>query len=294
MKWKFHPLLSWSTVSVCCPAGRVTLASTVVQVSYPPVFGIVTEPLRFVPERVVDVQRVRDPVRGGDPERDRVGAGRGHVDGVVEPLPGCRPAHVVRAGAGVALGVGGRLKVDPVGAVAVGGAVGGGDVVGDALPAGVVVGRVDGAGHGRRRAAVRGPGGGRGGGVHAPRYRHRGQDRGGNADAAHAAHPGAGRRRPISLGNCTDPIPRAPVSFPPFPPGASVPWSVIVGRRFLPCVPSPLRIARRTTADGTHVHSAPNLGLRLSGVLTPRLRPVKGGPTPPPPPRTLDEPTWRW
>ena len=50
MKWKFQPLESWSTVSVCCPAGRVTLASTVVQVWYPPVLGIVTEPDRSVPE----------------------------------------------------------------------------------------------------------------------------------------------------------------------------------------------------------------------------------------------------
>ena len=33
MKWKFQPLESWLTVSVCLPAGRVMLAVTVVQVS---------------------------------------------------------------------------------------------------------------------------------------------------------------------------------------------------------------------------------------------------------------------
>ena len=137
--------------------------------------------------RVVDVQRVGDPVRRGDPERDRVGAGGGDVDGVVEPLPGRRPADVVGAGAGVVLGVGGGLEVDPVGAVAVGGAVGGGDVVGDALAAGVVVGRVHGAGHRRRGAAVRGAGRGRGSGVHASRHRHGRQHRGRQADAAQAA-----------------------------------------------------------------------------------------------------------
>ena len=89
--------------------------------------------------------------------------------------------------------VGGGLEVDPVRAVAVGGPVGGGDVVGDALPAGVVVRRVDGAGHRRRGPAVRGAGRGRGGGVHAARHRHGGQHRGRQPDAAQAAgvRPGA-------------------------------------------------------------------------------------------------------
>ena len=49
MSWKFQPLESWSTRSVCCPAGKVTVAATVVQVSYPPVFGTATEPERLVP-----------------------------------------------------------------------------------------------------------------------------------------------------------------------------------------------------------------------------------------------------
>ena len=120
-------------------AGRVTLAVTVVQVWYPPVFGTATEPDRLASAgRVGDVQRVGDPVGRGDPEAERVGACRGGVDGVVEPLPGRRPADVVGAGAGVAGGVGGGLEVNPVRAVAVGAAVGGGGVVGDALTAGVI------------------------------------------------------------------------------------------------------------------------------------------------------------
>ena len=152
---------------------------------------------------VRDVQRVGDPVRGRHPERDRVGAGRGHVDRVVEPLPGRRPADVVGAGAGVVGGVGGRLEVDPVGAVAVGGPVGGGDVVGDALAAGVVVGRVDGAWHRRRGAAVGGPGRSGGGRMHAARHRHGGQHRARQPDPAQAAgeRPGApapGRPRPVN------------------------------------------------------------------------------------------------
>ena len=43
---------SWSTVSVCWPAGRVMLAVTVVQVWYPPVFGTATAPVRLVPEEL--------------------------------------------------------------------------------------------------------------------------------------------------------------------------------------------------------------------------------------------------
>ncbi len=45
----FQPLLSWSTVSVCTPAGKVTLVVTVVQSWYPPVFGTAIEPVRLVP-----------------------------------------------------------------------------------------------------------------------------------------------------------------------------------------------------------------------------------------------------
>ena len=70
------------------------------------------------------------------------------------------PAEVVAAA-----GVGGGLQVDPVGAVAVAGAVGGGDVVGRALAAGVVVLRLHGAGHRRRGPAVGALGGSAGGGA---------------------------------------------------------------------------------------------------------------------------------
>ncbi len=45
----FQPPLSWSTVRVWVPAGRVTVATTVTQVCQPPVAGTFTFPLRFVP-----------------------------------------------------------------------------------------------------------------------------------------------------------------------------------------------------------------------------------------------------
>ena len=105
---------------------------------------------------VGDVQRVGDPVRRGHPEADRVDPGGGHFDGVLEPLSGCGPAHVVgAAGRAGVLRVRGVLEVDPVGAVAVGGAVGGGDVVRHALAAGVVVRDLDRARHGGGRPAER-------------------------------------------------------------------------------------------------------------------------------------------
>ena len=128
---------------------------------------------------VGDVQRVGDPVRRRQPERDAVGSGGGHVDRVLEPLCRCRPAHVVRAAgrAGV-LRVRGGLEVDPVGAIAVGGAVGRGDVVGHTLTAGVVVSRLDGARHRCRGAPVRSAGSGVGRVLHAGYHRQSGQDRG--------------------------------------------------------------------------------------------------------------------
>src|SRR6202042_2049545 len=82
-----------------------------------------------------DVQSVGPRGGRGQPQADGVAAGGGDVDGVLEPLPGRGPAQVV----GGAAGVGGGLQVDPVGPVAVVGAVDAGDVVGDALAAGVVV-----------------------------------------------------------------------------------------------------------------------------------------------------------
>ena len=50
--WRFQPALSWSTVSVCCPAGRVTLAVAVCQVCQPPVAGTLMLPDRLVPEEL--------------------------------------------------------------------------------------------------------------------------------------------------------------------------------------------------------------------------------------------------
>ena len=50
--WTFQPPLSWSTVRVCWPAGRVTLAVTVVQVCQPPVAGTLMFPDRLAPEEL--------------------------------------------------------------------------------------------------------------------------------------------------------------------------------------------------------------------------------------------------
>ena len=126
--------------------------------------------------------------RRGDAQPDGVGAGGGDVDGVPEPLPGPGPAQVVAAA-----GVGGGLQVDPVGAVAVGGAVDGGDVVGGALPAGVVVLRLHGAGHRRRGPAVGGLGRGAAAGGFVYGY------------VAHA-HPGAGAGRAGGRGAVADSV----------------------------------------------------------------------------------------
>src|SRR5580698_482025 len=49
---RFHPPLSWSTTSVWVPAGRVTVAFTVVQSCQPPVSGTLISPDRLVPERL--------------------------------------------------------------------------------------------------------------------------------------------------------------------------------------------------------------------------------------------------
>src|SRR4029077_342872 len=49
MECRFQPALSWSTVSVCCPAGNATLAVTVVQVCQPPVAGTLMFPDRLLP-----------------------------------------------------------------------------------------------------------------------------------------------------------------------------------------------------------------------------------------------------
>ena len=52
MAWRFHPPLSWSTTNVWVPAGRVTVAVTVVQFCQPPVAGIFILPDRLVPARL--------------------------------------------------------------------------------------------------------------------------------------------------------------------------------------------------------------------------------------------------
>ena len=128
--------------------------------------------------RVGDVQSVGYPVRRGHPEGDGVGAGRRDVDGVVEPLSGRRPAHVVgAAGRAGVLRVRRVLKIDPVGTVAVRGAVDRGDVVRHPLPAGVVVRRLHGARHRRRGPPVGGAGGSVGGVLRAVHQRHGGQGR---------------------------------------------------------------------------------------------------------------------
>src|ERR1700678_4411342 len=52
IEWTFHPPLSWSTTSVWVPAGRVTVAVTVVQSCQPPVAGTLILPDRFAPARL--------------------------------------------------------------------------------------------------------------------------------------------------------------------------------------------------------------------------------------------------
>jgi len=49
---RFQPPLSWSTTRVWVPAGRVTVAFTVVQSCQPPVFGTLMSPDRLAPERL--------------------------------------------------------------------------------------------------------------------------------------------------------------------------------------------------------------------------------------------------
>ena len=46
----FQPPVSWSMARVCCPAGSVTVAVTVVQVFQPPVAGTLMFPVRSAPE----------------------------------------------------------------------------------------------------------------------------------------------------------------------------------------------------------------------------------------------------
>ena len=48
----FQPPLSWLMVRVCCLAGRVTVAVTVVQVCQPPVAGTLMFPDRLAPDEL--------------------------------------------------------------------------------------------------------------------------------------------------------------------------------------------------------------------------------------------------
>src|SRR5271156_6590871 len=50
--WMFQPPLSWSMVRVCCPAGKVTVAVTAVQVCQPPVAGTLMFPDKLAPEEL--------------------------------------------------------------------------------------------------------------------------------------------------------------------------------------------------------------------------------------------------
>ena len=193
----FQPPLSWSTVRVWVPAGRVTVAATVVQVLVAAGGRDGDGAAQVGAGAVVDVQGVGDRGGRGQPQPDRVGARRRDVDGVLEPLPGRGPAQVV----GAAAGVGGGLQVDPVGAVAVVGAVDRGDVVGHALPAGVVVLRVHGAGHRRRGPAVRALGGGPGRRARRARARQRQREQ----RRHHNGHPDSGTRPANGTGTADQP-----------------------------------------------------------------------------------------
>src|SRR6266700_5697336 len=98
------------------------------------------------------MEGIGDAVRRGDAEADRVGAGGCDVYGVAEPLPARGPAEIVPTAAGSAVRAG--LQVDAVRAVTVGAAVDRRDVVGHALPAGVVVRRLYCAGYRCRATPV--------------------------------------------------------------------------------------------------------------------------------------------
>ena len=64
----FQPPLSSFSVNTCWPAGRVTVAVTVVHVSQPPVAGILTEPLRLVPDGVRQMKGIGHTARRGNHE----------------------------------------------------------------------------------------------------------------------------------------------------------------------------------------------------------------------------------
>src|ERR1700691_682678 len=85
----------------------------------------------------------------GNLEGDRVGPGRGYIDGIVEPLAAGRPAKIVAAARGR-----GCFQIDAVGTVAVIRPIDRADVVGTPLTAGVVVLSQNRARDGGRRSAV--------------------------------------------------------------------------------------------------------------------------------------------
>src|ERR1700684_2385919 len=67
----FQPPLSSFRVRVCCPAGRVTVASTAVHVCPPPVAGMLTFPLRLVPE-LLEMRRASVTAEGAATRRPTV------------------------------------------------------------------------------------------------------------------------------------------------------------------------------------------------------------------------------
>src|ERR1039457_597660 len=95
------------------------------------------------------MERVGHSSGSGYAEGDRVGSGRGHVDGVFEPLSGSRPSEVVAPAR-----VGGHFQVDAIGAVAVTRSIDRSNVIGNPLATGVVIFRLHRAGNGCGSAAV--------------------------------------------------------------------------------------------------------------------------------------------
>src|ERR1035437_176215 len=95
------------------------------------------------------MERTGDRSGSGYAEGDRVGSGRGHVNGIAEPLSGSRPSEVVAPSR-----VGGHFQVDAIGAVAVTRSIDRSNVIGNPLAAGVVIFRLHRAGDGCGSTAV--------------------------------------------------------------------------------------------------------------------------------------------
>src|SRR5580704_18858683 len=94
------------------------------------------------------MERVADSGGSSDTEGDGVSSGRGHVDGVTEPLPAGGPTEVIAASS-----IGRHFEIDAVGAVIIRRTIGGTDVIAEALAAGVVIFSLHRAGDGGRSSA---------------------------------------------------------------------------------------------------------------------------------------------